>query len=104
MQGIRFYLEHENSFDKRTGKHNGNVVAVIPELVNTSGSIEAVGAVDFHPNSQVAGTAVSREYLQKRCKRIAEAKAREIHPALFTYLDRSEGLKNKEDKPRTHKP
>jgi hypothetical protein len=39
------------------------------------------------PNSPVAGTGVSLDYLRQKCKRISEAQARTIHPVLFEWLD-----------------
>lgn len=93
MKGLRFYLEHPTGAAKRRGEHDGNVVAVVlgkdgRALYNTTGTVEAVGAVYFYPNSPVCGVGPSPEYLQKRCKRIAEPQARQIHPNLFSYLER----------------
>lgn len=93
MEGIRFYEEFEN---KRKGISNGNVVAVIHEnnwyRQDATGRLqllyEAIGAVYFYPNSPVCGTGVSQEYLWSTCKRVSESKAREIHPELFTVLDK----------------
>jgi hypothetical protein len=44
----------------------------------------------FHPNSPVAGTSIDVSILRERCKRISEAKARQIHPLLFERLDAME--------------
>ena len=57
----------------------------------SSGTIcyEAIAAVFDWPNSPVAGTGVACDYLRHKCKRISEAKARIIHPALFERLDQS---------------
>ncbi len=50
---------------------------------------EAIAALFEQPNSPVAGTGVALDYLRQKCKRISEAKARTIHPALFERLDQS---------------
>jgi len=95
MKGIRFYEEYN---DKRKGISNGNVVAVIPEnrwiIEHADGSTDliydAISAVFYRPNSDVCRTGVSQGYLWDSCKRISESKAREIHPALFQYLDQAD--------------
>jgi len=90
MKGITFYLEYDTTNDKRKNKHNGNCLAVFKDnkwLSDNGWRVEAVSSVYYHPNSDVASTSVSYEYLAKRCKRISETKAREIHPRLFTYLE-----------------
>lgn len=89
MKGVRFYLQHDTPRDKRKGKHNGNVFAAFYEnkFFSRLWLVEGVGAVFYTPNSAVAGTSAAIEYLDSNCKRISEAKAREIHPALFAYLD-----------------
>jgi hypothetical protein len=76
MSGVRFYLEP-------TGP---NVYAAFPENVTPSGCIEGLGAVFEYGNSPVASTSASRSFL-RGCKRISEAKARQVHPALFQRLD-----------------
>ena len=86
MKDVRFYLEFNSSYHKRKGQHNGNVFAAF--IGNKfDGKIEGVGALSFHANSAVCWTAVSFDYLRKSTKRISEAKARTIHPALFDRLD-----------------
>jgi len=50
---------------------------------------EAIAAVFALHNSRVAGTGVALDYLRQKCRRISEAKARKIHPALFERLDQS---------------
>ena len=90
MQGIRFYLEHDSPAHKRRREHNGNVIAIAPANRCPDGSVEAIGAVYFYPNSPVASTAAGWDYLRTRCKRIAEREARQIHPALFERLDMAE--------------
>jgi len=75
---------------KSTGNHSGNVIATFEgtEYVGRSGpQVDALAAIQDKPNCPVAGTTVSLEYISERAKRISEAQAREIHPALFTRLD-----------------
>ena len=96
MKGIRFYLEYPSAKDKRKatrkalGNHTGNVIATLEgtEMVGRFGpQIDALVGVFYTEDSPVATSAVSYEYLRERCKRISEAKAREIHPELFKRLD-----------------
>jgi hypothetical protein len=88
MNGVRFYREFS---DKSKRKPGGTVVAAL--VLNgsywSSGTIcyEALAAVFDRPNSPVAGTGVSLDYLRQKCKRIGEAQARTIHPVLFERLD-----------------
>jgi hypothetical protein len=109
MKDVRFFLEYESKAEKNKGtrkspgNHSGNVLALLctshgrsfryythwrqytnqePELV-----YDAVGATYFERNSPVSSTSVSHAYLTEKCKRISEALAREIHPALFEYFD-----------------
>ena len=90
MNRIRFYLEYT---DKSKRKPGGTVVASL--MLNgsywSSGTIcyGAIAAVFDWPNSPVAGTGVACDYLRQKCKRINEAKARTIHPALCERLDQS---------------
>lgn len=91
MKGIRFYEEFEN---KRKGVSAGNVTAVIlddrgqPQR-NGDGTYTCIGAVFHTPNSGVATTACSPEWLAENCKRVPEKRAREVHPLLFSAaLDR----------------
>ena len=89
MNGIRFYEEFN---DKPKRKPVGTVVAVL--VCNgsfwSSGKIcyEALVGLFNQPNSVVCGGSVSLDYLRLNCKRIREAKARTIHPALFERLDK----------------
>lgn len=89
MKGVRFYLEHNTPRDKRQGKDIGNVFAAFyhNKFYSRRWLVEGVGALFTDPNSIVAGDAASMDYLRVSCKRISETKAREIHPALFEYLD-----------------
>jgi len=88
MNGIRFYQEFK---DKSKVKPAGTVVALLvcngPFRSDGTVCYEAdVGLFD-HPNSAVCSSAVSLDYLRCRCKRIGQAKARTMHPALFERLD-----------------
>lgn len=81
MKDINFYTDIEAQ----------NVVAVFCEghtpIVNpANGCYEGMAATFDHADSPVSGTAISPEVL-KRCQRISEARAREIHPKLFERLD-----------------
>ena len=88
MNGVRFYLEFSDSSKRQSG---GTVVAAL--VINgsywSSGKLcyEAIAALFDRPNSPVAGTGVALDYLRQNCKRISEARARIIHPALFERLD-----------------
>ena len=87
MQGIRFYLEFTDASKRRSG---GNVVAaLVANGSYWSGKTvcyEALAALFDQPNAPVASTGVALDYLRLKCKRISEAKARLIHPALFARL------------------
>ena len=102
MKGIRFYLEFETPQRKRKGENTGNVIAAHITQAGAflgfhSGEsylIECITALHAAPNSVVCSSLVIIEYLSDSCKRISEAKAREIHPALFDALrPRCEGVK-----------
>jgi hypothetical protein len=88
MTGIRFYAEFE---DKSKRQPAGNVVAalVLNGTYWSSGRVcyEAIAALFDQPDSPVAGTGVALDYLRAKCKRVSQAKARAIHPALFERLD-----------------
>ncbi len=90
MNSIRFYLEFT---DKSKCKPGGTVVAAL--MLNgsyrSSGKVcyEAIAGLFDRPNSPVAGTGVACDYLCQKCKRISQAQARTIHPALFERLDQS---------------
>ena len=90
MNGVRFYLEFTDKSKRWPG---GTVVAAL--VLNgsywSSGRLcyEAIAALFDRPNSPIAGTGVALDYLRQKCKRISEAKARIIHPALFERLDQS---------------
>lgn len=89
MQHFRFYQE----FSDRARKNpTGNVVAAIAGngafVSSGKACFEAIVALFDKPDSPVAGSSTSLEYLRTRCKRVSEAKARTIHPRLFERLDR----------------
>lgn len=90
MQGYRFYEEVKRKHGKRESQ--GTVIAV--EVANggwfDSERRYCYGAIVGlypHPNSVVCGSNVSADYLRDECVRISEARAREIHPRLFAWLD-----------------
>jgi len=95
MKGYRFYAEYEDKKAKR--KDNPppkNVVALLLDKGRPIGHwrrdtyfCECVSAVFYHANSGVCHGSVHDEYLRDNCKRISEAKAREIHPQMFVVLD-----------------
>ena len=93
MKGWRFYEEYKSTKRKVS---TGNVIAVDtttgmyaikPFGANAQYRYECVSALFDEDNSPVCGGAISEEYIRRRCKRISEAKAREIHPKLFEYLE-----------------
>lgn len=94
MKDFRFYLEFPDpKTKKRSGKNHvgnsGSVIAIVPETLaqRMDGKYDAVGGVFDHANSQPASTSASTEYIRTMTKRIPERLARQIHPALFEYLD-----------------
>lgn len=94
MKGVRFYeeLEHKN---RKYEASKGTVFAAFYEQTHGGRhgdgayfvQVDGVGAVFDRPNSPVAGTSASLEYLEKDCRRVSEERAREVHPELFKYLD-----------------
>jgi hypothetical protein len=88
MTGVRFYLEFRDKSKRQSGV---TVVAalVLNDSYWSSGKLcyEAIAALFNQPNSPVASTGVALDYLRQKCKRISEARARIIHPALFERLD-----------------
>lgn len=95
MKGIRFYEELTDK-NRKAEASKGNVIAVAYETrwynYTPDGyydtMFECVSALFFEPNSVCCGDGVSQRYLTKDTKRISETRAREIHPALFEYLER----------------
>jgi len=85
MKGFRFYAA-------RDGRQE--CIAVYTEVGpqinrNAAGGVvvEGLASVFARENSPVCWTGISTEYLRERYRRVSERKAREIHPALFRYLD-----------------
>ena len=74
MNGVRFYEGGLSCW------------AVTPLYQWATGGTHKVyeAVVGFGP--QVISTGVSRRYLKDNCKRVSEARAREIHPNLFVLL------------------
>lgn len=91
MKGVRFYEEY---LDKRKTSTSGNVIATNEETRKESllltGAIECLASVHNEPNSPVASSHVSEQYLRSHCKRISEDDARRLHPQLFERLDEKE--------------
>lgn len=89
MKHFRFYQEFTSDSRKTP---TGNVVAAITGngafISGGKACFEAIAALISQPDSPVAGTAASLDYLRTRCKRVSETKARAIHPSLFARLDR----------------
>src|SRR5690349_17180069 len=89
------YLEHDSAEDKAAGKDNGNVTALYVDngqFPCTTGNVgdmcyEAASGVFFYANSPCQSTSVSVSWLNECCTPIDEARARQIHPLLFTYLE-----------------
>ena len=87
MKGIRFYEEFE---DKKRGVSCGTVVAILTDAWrgDSDGRVyDALGGLYNEPNSPVASTSAHEVYLRKMCKRVSEARAREIHPNLLSRLE-----------------
>ena len=88
MKGIRFYHEFK---DKGKRHSAGTVIAALVDngRFRSGDNIcyEALAGLFDQPNSVVCGTAVSLDYLHDKCKRIGEARAQTIHPALFERLN-----------------
>lgn len=96
MKGYRFYEELVNK-GKRSELPKGTIVAVMldeddrPMVFSSSTgwvNYSAVAGVFDEPDSAVCTTSVDAEYLRDCCRRVSEKRAREIHPALFEYLDK----------------
>lgn len=89
MRGFRFFEE----YDQLSEVSAGNVIAL---RLGSHGFTEP-GAICYEavcaeedarlPNSPVRPTFVNVEYLGRHCRRITEARARDIHPRLFEFLD-----------------
>ena len=95
MKGYRFYEELENK-GRKGERSAGNVVALILEqderghwwpIYMPTFAVECICGLFAEPNSPVCGGQTARSYLWDKCRRVSEKRAREIHPALFEYLD-----------------
>jgi hypothetical protein len=94
MKGIRFYEELLDK-NRKAETSQGNVVAIFIDTGHTAYQqytgydyrYECLSATFFQPNSDVSIGSVSQDYLHCDCRRISEARAREIHPKLFERLD-----------------
>jgi hypothetical protein len=94
MRGYRFYLEHDSPTEKRKGKHRGTVFALsvksplrYDKHADGKWCQEGAGSVFNTPNSPVCWCETSIKRLRDVCKKISEAEARKIHPALFQHLE-----------------
>lgn len=90
MKGVRFYEEFDTRRAKRKGQGNGQVIAVLVAngvRPGGGGTYDAIGCPTYTPNGMPCGVTATRDYLREKCRRIPEARAREIHPNLFTMLD-----------------
>ncbi len=89
MKGIRFYEELDNK-NRVSETSQGNVLAVLYEngfFTKAGYMLECISATFYYPDSDVSSGSAHIDYIRKNCRRISEAKAREIHPRLFTRLD-----------------
>ena len=88
MKGVRFYQEFAH---KGMELSEGNVIAVLVangwNPSEDGRSYDAIVAAYERPNCPPCSGSVTSGYLRARCKRVSEAQARKIHPALFTMLD-----------------
>lgn len=92
MKDVRFYLEFpDRKTKKRSGRehkgHSGTVAALFVYEGMDRMQPEGLAALFSRPDSPVASTGFSWEYLYEKGKRIPEALARKIHPKLFERLD-----------------
>ena len=94
MKGIAFYLEYESAHAKRRGESLGTVIAVYYDKSkfargayqsNGEWMRDCVGTFEGG-KGDICGATCSDGYLREKCKRISEARAREIHPELFACL------------------
>ena len=91
MDGYQFFEEYR---DEARRESAGNVIAVNMadrSFIQEGGiCFNAVCPAPDHrePNSPVIMTWFNAEYLGARCSRVDEQRARNVHPALFEYLER----------------
>jgi hypothetical protein len=96
MNGVTFYLEYESARAKRKGESLNTVIAVYYDkskfargAYQSSGEWvrECASVLSTELRTHICGSSCSDGYLREKCKRISEAKAREIHPELLAYLE-----------------
>lgn len=101
MKGYRFYEEYETNAKKRKREGTGNVLALDVDAhgralawdgQSRSAGLSATAAVFDYADSPVCGCSIAPRILLAHYRRIPEARAREIHPALFEVLDRDDTL------------
>lgn len=70
---------------------SGNVLALDIPIASVWNDrqrcMACTAAVLSEPDSPVCGTQVSHDVLRRNYRRIPEAQARKIHPAMFSFLD-----------------
>ena len=91
MDGYQFFEEYRDDARRESA---GNVIAVNM----ADGSFIQEGGICFkavcpapdhrEPNSPVIMALFNVEYLGSRCTPVDEKRARDLHPALFEYLER----------------
>ena len=96
MKGIRFYEELRNKGRKNETSRGTVFAAFIVKDGpwhgrNREPFYEGIGSVSDHKGFGVCGSQASLDYLRGDCRRISEARAREVHPELFSILDTMEG-------------
>lgn len=85
MKNIRFYEEFKDSRKRNSCK---TVVAIYTDSDSIRyNRIDAIVGVYDVANSLCCFTSVSSVYLKRRCKRISEQQAKQIHPNLFVRLE-----------------
>lgn len=65
---------------------DGNVCGVYMNLTAKGNMMDAAGPAYTYPNSPCCGTGVSEGWLNQ-CSMVSVTEAREIHPAMFQYLE-----------------
>ena len=89
--GYQFFEEFRDASQRESA---GNVIAVNI----AAGSFVQEGAICYRaicpapnhhePNSPVIMALFNAEYLGSHCRLVDESRARDVHPALFEYLER----------------
>jgi hypothetical protein len=91
MKGVRFYEELGKGTVVALYTDTGRLRSTGPMSSVREYTYDAVVGVHDIPNSPVASGSVGAYHLGHRCKRVSEARARQVHPALFTtWLDRED--------------